>query len=272
MRLIIKKFLFITFIASSSLIAQEKKKEVKYYHLFYCIHEHFLNSFSEHYGLFHLAAITGSYGMVQSGFDWEVHEFARKNQALARAGFPSVIAGGLLPLVLPLGLFAYSKIDNNDKILVTSLALGQSVMLSYFIVSGFKAITGRRGPDILDEENNPQPDYSKDFKFGFFERGVFDGWPSGHTTTAFAMAFTLVELFPENSTLSTLSLIYASLIGLGISVNIHWFSDFYAGSLIGYTIGNAVGKGFRSFFGYEEKDSNFIFSVMPGWISVQYRF
>jgi membrane-associated phospholipid phosphatase len=186
--------------------------------------------------------------MIESGFDWEVHEFARKNQWLPRTGFLSVRAGHLIPMIVPAGLFLYGEFWDNNDFVVSSLALGQSIILSYIVVSGLKAITGRKGPDIRGEENNPVPDYSKDFKWGFFERGVFDGWPSGHTTTAFAMAFTLIGLFPENTTLSIFSLSYASLIGLGISTNIHWFSDFFAGALIGYTIGNSVGTGFRNFF------------------------
>jgi membrane-associated phospholipid phosphatase len=86
------------------------------------------------------------------------------------------------------------------------------------------------------------------------------------------MAFTLVELFPENTTLSTLSVIYASLIGSGISVNIHWFSDFYAGTLIGYTIGKAVGTGFRKLLTGKEINDNFSVSLFPGYLFFQYRF
>lgn len=268
----LKKLLIVIFVLPHFAPAQEERKQIKYYHLMYNIDDHFLNSFTDSHGLIHLTAIAGSYAMVHSGFDWSVHEFARKNQSIARTGFVSVETGGIVPLVVPAGLFLYGKLIEEDDVVVSSLALGQSVMLSFFIVSGFKAITGRKGPDIVGEENNPVDNYSKDFAFGFFERGVYDGWPSGHTTTAFAMAFTIVELFPENTALSVLSLTYASLIGLGISVNIHWFSDFFAGALIGYTIGNAVGRGFRVFLGKEEEESKLSFSVMPGYISLLYRF
>jgi membrane-associated phospholipid phosphatase len=269
---ITKIFMLKLIITLQCIVYAQENETTEYCNLFYHIDDHFINSFANDYGLYHLSAIAGSYGMIETGFDWEVHEFARKNQWIPRTGFASVVAGGLIPLVVPAGLFIYGKFQEDNDFVVSSLALGQSVILSYLVVSGFKAITGRKGPDILDEEENPVEDYSKDFKFGFFERGVFDGWPSGHTTTAFAMAFTLVELFPENKTLSTTSLVYASLIGLGISVNIHWFSDFFAGALIGYTIGKSVGTGFRSLLGGKKSSSNFSFSVLPGYVSVQYRF
>lgn len=36
----------------------------------------------------------------------------------------------------------------------------------------------------------------------------------------------------------------ATYIGIGISVNIHWFSDFAAGAILGSLIGYIVGKTF----------------------------
>jgi len=37
---------------------------------------------------------------------------------------------------------------------------------------------------------------------------------------------------------------YALYIGLGVSMTIHWFSDFLAGAIIGSAIGAVVGKSF----------------------------
>jgi membrane-associated phospholipid phosphatase len=37
---------------------------------------------------------------------------------------------------------------------------------------------------------------------------------------------------------------YALYIGLGVSMTIHWFSDFAAGAIIGSAIGAVVGKSF----------------------------
>jgi hypothetical protein len=40
--------------------------------------------------------------------------------------------------------------------------------------------------------------------------------------------------------------IYASLLGLGMSVYDHWASDVIAGALIGFAVGTTVGKSYRS--------------------------
>jgi membrane-associated phospholipid phosphatase len=59
------------------------------------------------------------------------------------------------------------------------------------------------------------------------------------------MAFTLITLFPKNKMLKILAFIYALYIGIGVSMSIHWFSEFVAGALIGALIGITTGKLFK---------------------------
>jgi hypothetical protein len=42
-------------------------------------------------------------------------------------------------------------------------------------------------------------------------------------------------------------LLYALYIGVGVSMTIHWFSDFVAGAIIGTVIGFTVGNVFKSY-------------------------
>jgi membrane-associated phospholipid phosphatase len=73
---------------------------------------------------------------------------------------------------------------------------------------------------------------------------MFWGWPSSHTTIAFAMAATVFTLFPKQRWLGWLAMAYAFYIGLGVSMTIHWCSDFMAGAILGTVIGTVVGKSF----------------------------
>jgi membrane-associated phospholipid phosphatase len=75
---------------------------------------------------------------------------------------------------------------------------------------------------------------------------MFWGWPSSHTTVAFAMAACLITLYPGNKKLILFASLYAFYIGLGVSVTIHWFSEFVAGAIIGSVIGMVVGRSFKS--------------------------
>jgi F0F1-type ATP synthase assembly protein I len=53
-------------------------------------------------------------------------------------------------------------------------------------------------------------------------------------------------LFPQKWWLRVAAVLYALYIGVGVSMTIHWFSDFVAGTLIGTAIGTTIGKSFSS--------------------------
>jgi membrane-associated phospholipid phosphatase len=89
-------------------------------------------------------------------------------------------------------------------------------------------------------------DSSHGFQFGFLKGGVFWGWPSSHTTVAFAMAACLIALYPKNKMLVPLSALYALYVGFAVSVTIHWLSEFVAGAIIGSMIGMVVGRSFKA--------------------------
>jgi membrane-associated phospholipid phosphatase len=106
----------------------------------------------------------------------------------------------------------------------------------------YKAFTGRVHPPRF--LTPAAVDISREFRFGFLRGGIFWGRPSSHTTIAFAMAVTLLTLYPENKIARYAALLYALYIGFGVSVTIHWFSDFTAGAIFGTIIGIVVGEGF----------------------------
>jgi len=55
---------------------------------------------------------------------------------------------------------------------------------------------------------------------------------------------TVFALHPKPRWLGWLAILYAGYVGLGVSMTIHWFSDFAAGAIVGSVIGAVVGKGF----------------------------
>jgi hypothetical protein len=58
------------------------------------------------------------------------------------------------------------------------------------------------------------------------------------------MAITIFTLLPKQRWLGYLAITYALYIGVGVSMTIHWFSDFAAGAIIGTVIGSVVGRSF----------------------------
>lgn len=189
--------------------------------------------------LWHLLAIITTYIIVTTNTDWNYFLISR-NVTLKTLFFPAIIIGGLLPIIIPLSLIAIGTTQHNLQTKIIGFALGQAVILGSLISSLYKAFTGRIQPDIY----NLTIDASHQFNFGFLRHGIFWGWPSSHTTIAFAMALTLVHLFPRNKKWGYGAILYTFYIGIGVSLSIHWFSEFTAGAIIGSIIGAMVGKSF----------------------------
>ena len=176
--------------------------------------------------------------LVISGFDWQ-YFLATRNPILRSWMFPAAPIGGLVPILFPLLLLLIGSLFKFPKTILTGWAAGQAELVGSLISSAYKAFTGRVHP-----AHEIGADISPGFRFGLLRGGVFWGWPSSHTTIAFAMAATLLTLFPQRRWLGLAALAYAFYIGLGVSMTIHWFSDFAAGAIIGSVIGIVVGRSF----------------------------
>jgi len=186
----------------------------------------------------HVLAFALTLALVASGFDWYYfHLF--QGTLLYKIMFSAALVGGALPILLPLVSLIIVYFNKNKALLNATLALVQAAFLGWFISSVYKIFTGRVGPPL-----HAITDTSQVFRFGFFRGGIFWGWPSSHTTVAFAMAFTIFTMFPKNKIARASALLYAFYIGIGVSMTIHWFSDFIAGAIIGTVIGITVGKNY----------------------------
>jgi membrane-associated phospholipid phosphatase len=214
---------------------------------FYKVFRNVTKIFSGRNLIWHLLAIALTYLLVTSGFDWFYYSHTRF-KLLEYFIFPAVILGGLLPILTPFTLLLIGKVRQSLKILDISYALAQAALLGLVISDFYKAFTGRiPPPEIFGQSNSGALiDISHGFRFGFLRGGVFWGWPSSHTTIAFAMALALIILYPKNKLVRVLALFYAFYVGISVSVSIHWFSEFIAGAIIGTVIGIVVGKSFRN--------------------------
>ncbi len=188
----------------------------------------------------HILAILLTYVIVISGIDYIYYQVTI-DIAPRTLIFPALMLGGLLPILIPLILYFTGYIRKNLNTLKIAFALGQAAILGSLISSMYKAFTGRAHPSLGTEILT---DITRDFSFGFLREGVFWGWPSSHTTVAFAMSFALITLFPKKKSVIIPAFLYALYVGLSVSISIHWFSDFIAGAIFGTVIGIAVGRSF----------------------------
>lgn len=208
--------------------------------IFYKFRENLFNIFRGRNLLWHLLAAVLTYVLVVSGFDWKYY-IAFNGSTLQTFLFSAVVLGGLLPIFLPLTFYLIGKLQNNARFQNTTYAILQAGFLGWLISSFYKVFTGRLQPPL---HSINLIDISRDFQFGFFRHGIFWGWPSSHTTVAFAIATTLFILYPKNWAIRIFVLAFALYVGTGVSMSIHWFSDFIAGAIIGSLIGFIVGQSF----------------------------
>ncbi|MEJ2574965.1 MAG: phosphatase PAP2 family protein [Gammaproteobacteria bacterium] len=187
-------------------------------------------------------AIVLTYIIVRSDFDWYYLNLTHI-LGLRPFLFPAVWLGMILPVVVPLILLAIGALEKDLNIKNTAFAMGQAAILGLAISSVYKAFTGRLPPPRLSS-HGVLADTSHGFQFGFLRGGLFWGWPSSHTTVAFAMAVAVWQLYPESKIIRYTAVLLALYVGIGVSITIHWFSEFVAGAIIGSVIGAVVGKSF----------------------------
>ena len=234
--------------------------------VFYGIGRHMAGSFTYNYGLNYIIGTAATYGLVKSGVDWKWYRNAKDHPWISNTGRISVITGPIVSVTVPLGLYLYGRSERDIDMQIIGLALGQAAIDAAIITSVFKAFTGRAGP----QHNLSQNDYSNDFRFGFLRGGIYQGWPSSHTATAFAMATALIGLYPDNIAVKIGGLTYASLIGVGVSTNIHWLSDVVAGGLIGYAIGTIVGNDYRNLLSHTQEEKSYGLYITPTGLMFTY--
>jgi membrane-associated phospholipid phosphatase len=193
----------------------------------------------------HLLAFFLTAVFVLSGFDWAYY-VATRQQNLRPLFAPALALGSVLPMIAPLLLYAGGVVRKNVKMLYLAGVMGQSALLGLLFSFFYKSFTGRMQPRFLGA--NSMLDISHGFRFGFLRGGVFWGWPSSHTTVAFAVAMALVAFFPKNRIVRYIAPLFALYIGIGVAtVGIHWFSEFVAGAIFGTIVGFIVGKSFRKY-------------------------
>jgi membrane-associated phospholipid phosphatase len=170
-----------------------------------------------------------------SGFDWwyfvTVH-----NNFLYTYLRPALFLGMLVPAFLPLGIIIIGAIRKKETLVRSGFVILEASILGWLLSALYKTFTGRIQPP-----HSLVVDTSHQFNFGFMEHGVFWGWPSSHTTVAFATMVALYCVLPKKYMwVGVVGLLYALYVGIAISFQIHWFSEFFAGaffgSLVGYTV------------------------------------
>ena len=193
---------------------------------------------------FHLLGGALTYKFSMENNDLMVARFAARQNEIAYgiAFTPGMVMGTFFPVLVPGYLYF---ISDNKSLNNTGAVAVQATAVAFLYNNILKAISGRAHPDAEDNTG----ERSRDFKWGFGRRGVFYGWPSGHSMTNAAMAMSIASYNRDNPLVVAGCSLYAGYIAtsmvLGAKGEAHWFSDAVAGTLMGASIGWYIGSVFH---------------------------
>jgi membrane-associated phospholipid phosphatase len=189
-----------------------------------------------HFWVWHVAAAGITAVLVLTGFDWWFFQKTRID-ALYPLIMLAGVGGFFVPILLPVGLYIWGQRQKDVTALRAAVATTQAAVVAWIIIAVYKTFTGRIQPEFLTTFETS--DHSRNFQFGFFEHGIFWGWPSHHTAVAVAGATVLYLAYRRPAT-RFVTLAWALIVAAGASVGFHWLSDVVAGAIVGAVVGISI--------------------------------
>ena len=190
--------------------------------------------------LFTALSFLASLCFANSGIDWRWAKMSEHFIITQYLGVTSVFIGMIAPIVFP--LYFYIKRKQNDSNELLARVAVKAFLVAWAYSTLIKSFTNRLPREPF--ESLGAVDFSKKFRFGFLQgenlwESLVEGFPSGHTMTAFAMTFAILPFLSSQKT-KRIAVFYSVYIGLGVSVTVHWLSDTVAGGFIGFALGNFI--------------------------------
>jgi membrane-associated phospholipid phosphatase len=226
--------------------------------LFGNIGNNIINSFKGDNLYLHLAGVASTVLLVTTNTDYYVHKFFYDHPDYGNAAIPVIRNALYIPFVTGGSLYAYGKLNKDDRAVAASFAVLQSSLVAFLYNSLLKAVTGRPNPDWKDNSNMKK--LSKTFRFGFLRGGIYWGWPSGHTSSLMAVVSALTNFYSEKTWLKVTGYSLVAYMIFGVSSlhrgGMHWFSDAVAAAFMSYAIGSTIGKYYRSKFQKTDNPQN----------------
>jgi membrane-associated phospholipid phosphatase len=172
-------------------------------------------------------------------YDREIYDFFQNNRTETTDAISKYAiapwGSGLYSIPLLAGIYLTGiKNDHHRNIALTGL---KAFLLSGGAAEVTKYIFHRHRPD---DNDSPDP-YLWEGPFQFTTD--FTSFPSGHTTTAFAVASVLAQGYRDKIWVGLTSYTIASLVGLSrINDGKHWATDAIAGAALGTLIGTTLSR------------------------------
>ena len=161
--------------------------------------------------------------ICSQNFDFRI---TKTISGLETYSFSRVVSKGdeFLCLAIPAGLIGYGLIVSDNNTLYKGISTGLAIGTSAAIVYGGKNIIKRQRPFVSYPDNI--------FNHAGKKTGGYS-FPSGHTSTAFALATALTLSYPKWYVVAPSYLLATSVTYSRINLGVHYLSDVFAGAALG---------------------------------------
>lgn len=178
-----------------------------------------------------VAGVTGVFFVLDDDINEEVQN-TRSATTDDISEFFEPFGNGAFTIPVLAGLYLYGRFGENEKLERTALLATESFLVSGLFSTVLKVSMGRHRPSKGDPAN------------------TFDGpstsnksFPSGHTTTAFAVATIVANEYEHIPFIAPLSYGIATMTGFSrLNDNKHWASDIVFGAALGYFTSKTILK------------------------------
>ncbi len=154
----------------------------------------------------------------------DIFEDARSSTTDDLANIFEPFGNGAFTLPALAAFYVFGHFDENDKAKRTALIATESFLITGLYTTVIKAAFGRHRPSTGDSSTS----------FDGFTTD-HNSFPSGHTSTAFAIATVVANEYEKVPYIKPLSYGLATLTGLSrINDEKHWASDIFLGAALGY--------------------------------------
>jgi len=180
-----------------------------------------------------LSAVLGA-GLLMYSVDQDIQNWVQDNRSSSSEDtFKAIthLGNGVVLIGLMTALYVSGEVSDNNSLRKTALLSLESFLTTGIIVRGFKSVAGRARPSTGESSHSFHP---------FSTRSRFASFPSGHASSAFAVATVIAD--QSNKTyIDVLAYSLATLVAISrVHIDKHWASDILVGSAIGYFVAKKI--------------------------------
>ncbi len=180
-----------------------------------------------------LSAVLGA-GLLLYSVDQDVQQWVQDHRSSSSEDiFEAVthLGDGVVLIGLMTALYVSGEVSDNNSLRKTALLSLESWLTTGIIVRGIKSVAGRARPWTGESSHSFHP---------FSTKSRFASFPSGHASSAFAVAAVIADQSKE-AYIDILAYSLATLVAISrVHLDKHWASDILVGSAIGYFVGKKI--------------------------------